>query len=50
MVRVEARLKGDRLVGKWHMFLPNGAEVFRGEWEADREPRDGEKGKPAASR
>ena len=37
MVRVEASLKGDRLVGKWEMFLANGTEVFRGEWEANRD-------------
>jgi hypothetical protein len=37
MVRVEATLTGDRLVGKWGMFLTNGTEVFRGEWEADRD-------------
>jgi mannose-6-phosphate isomerase-like protein (cupin superfamily) len=36
-VRVEARLQGDRLVGTWRMFLANGTEVFRGEWEARRD-------------
>lgn len=33
-IRVEAQLQGDRLVGKWGMFLKDGTEVFRGEWEA----------------
>jgi len=35
-VRVEARLKGGRLAGNWKMFLADGTEVFRGEWEAVR--------------
>src|SRR5262249_33694107 len=35
-VRVEARLKDGRLAGTWKMFLADGAEVFRGEWEAVR--------------
>jgi hypothetical protein len=35
-VRVTARLTGDRLVGAWGMFTADGAEVFRGEWEATR--------------
>ncbi len=36
-VRVEAELKGDRLIGKWRMFeKQSGDEVFRGEWEAVR--------------
>src|SRR6186997_976244 len=35
-IRVEAKLTGDRLVGKWGMFLKDGTEVFRGEWEAMR--------------
>src|SRR5262249_54246550 len=35
-VRVDARLQGDRLVGRWGMFTADGAEVFRGEWEARR--------------
>jgi len=35
-VRVEARLHGDRLAGTWKMFLVDGTEVFRGEWEAVR--------------
>jgi|GEM_PF-1258563 Cyanophycinase and related exopeptidases len=35
-IRVEASLNGNRLVGTWKMFLADGAEVFRGEWEAVR--------------
>jgi endonuclease YncB( thermonuclease family)/Leucine-rich repeat (LRR) protein len=35
-VRVEARLQGDQLIGKWSMFTADGAEVFRGEWQATR--------------
>jgi hypothetical protein len=35
-IRIEGKLKGDRLVGKWGMFLKDGSEVFRGEWEAMR--------------
>jgi endonuclease YncB( thermonuclease family) len=35
-VRVQARLQGDRLVGRWGMFTADGTEVFRGEWEATR--------------
>ena len=36
-VRVEAELKGDRLIGRWRMFeKQSGDEVFRGEWEAVR--------------
>ena len=35
-IRVEAQLKGDRLVGKWGVFLKDGSEPFRGEWEAVR--------------
>ncbi len=39
-IRVEARLTkgktGPRLVGSWHMFVADGTEVFRGEWEAIR--------------
>ena len=31
-----ARLTGDRLVGTWGLFTVDGAEVFRGEWEAIR--------------
>ena len=35
--RVEAELKGDRLIGKWGLFdKESGAELFRGEWEAVR--------------
>ena len=33
-IRVEARLTEGRLVGKWGLFLKDGAEPFRGEWEA----------------
>src|SRR5262245_31955876 len=35
-VRVEAALQGERLVGTWKMYLVDGTEVFRGEWEATR--------------
>lgn len=35
-IRVEAQLKGDRLVGRWRLFLNDGSEPFRGEWEAVR--------------
>jgi hypothetical protein len=35
-IRVEAQLKGERLVGKWGLFLKDGSEPFRGEWEAVR--------------
>jgi endonuclease YncB( thermonuclease family) len=35
-IRVEAVLKKDRLAGTWKMFLADGSEVFRGEWEATR--------------
>ena len=35
-VRVEAELRGIRLIGKWGMFLSDGNEAFRGEWEAVR--------------
>jgi hypothetical protein len=36
-VRVEAELKGDRLIGKWGLFeKTSGTELFRGEWEAVR--------------
>jgi len=35
-VRVEAAFQGQRLVGTWKMFLADGTEVFRGEWEAKR--------------
>jgi len=35
-VCVEARLKDGKLAGTWKMFLVDGAEVFRGEWEAVR--------------
>lgn len=35
-IRVEALLKGDRLLGKWGLFLKDGSEPFRGEWEAVR--------------
>ena len=36
MLRAEARLTGDRLVGTWGLFTSDGAEVYRGEWEAVR--------------
>src|SRR5262245_9636455 len=42
-VRVEARLKDDRLAGTWKMFLADGTEVFRGEWEAVRAKPAGKK-------
>jgi endonuclease YncB( thermonuclease family) len=35
-VRVEAQLRDGRLIGTWKMFLVDGTEVFRGEWEAVR--------------
>ena len=35
-IRVEAVLKDDRLAGTWKMYLADGTEVFRGEWEATR--------------
>jgi len=35
-IRVEAMLVGQRLVGTWKMFVADGTEVFRGEWEAKR--------------
>jgi len=35
-VRVDAVLAGDRLQGTWKLFLADGTEVFRGEWEAVR--------------
>jgi cyanophycinase len=35
-VRVEAALQGERLVGTWKLFVADGTEVFRGEWEAVR--------------
>jgi mannose-6-phosphate isomerase-like protein (cupin superfamily) len=35
-IRVEAVLDDDRLAGAWKMFLADGSEVFRGEWEATR--------------
>ncbi len=37
-IRIEAVLDGDRLAGAWKMFLADGSEVFRGEWEATRVP------------
>jgi len=36
VIRVEAKLQGDRLIGKWGLFLKDGSEPFRGEWEAVR--------------
>ena len=36
-IRVEAELKGDRLIGKWGILeKKSGSELFRGEWEAVR--------------
>lgn len=35
-VRIEARLLNGSLVGTWKMFLSDGTEIFRGEWEAVR--------------
>src|SRR5262245_22196576 len=35
-IRVEARLQGERLIGKWSILTAEGAEVFRGEWQATR--------------
>jgi len=35
-IRVEAKFKNERLVGKWGLFLNDGSEPFRGEWEAVR--------------
>lgn len=35
-IRVEAVLRGDRLSGKWGLFLQDGSEPFRGAWEAIR--------------
>src|SRR5262245_12843027 len=45
VVRVEAQLDGDRLVGRWRLFLKDGSEPFRGEWEAVR-AKAGTEGKP----
>ena len=35
-IRVEAKLTDGRLIGKWGLFLHDGTEPFRGEWEAVR--------------
>ena len=35
-IRVEAKLSDGALLGKWGMFLKDGSEPFRGEWEAAR--------------
>jgi len=35
-IRVEAALQGERLIGTWKLFVADGTEVFRGEWEAVR--------------
>ena len=35
-IRVEAKLRDGRLIGKWGLFLTDGTEPFRGEWEAVR--------------
>jgi cyanophycinase len=40
-IRVVATLKGDRLIGQWGMFLADGSEPYRGEWEAVRVPEPG---------
>jgi cyanophycinase len=37
VIRMEGRLQNDRVTGTWHMVMIDGTEVFRGEWEADRE-------------
>jgi putative transposase len=37
--RAEAKLSDGRLIGKWGLFLKDGSEPFRGEWEAVR-PKD----------
>jgi hypothetical protein len=42
-IRVEAQLKGDKLVGKWGVFTQEGAEIYRGEWEAVRAERPDKK-------
>jgi hypothetical protein len=39
IIRIEARLVDGRLLGKWGLFLKDGSEPFRGEWEAVR-PKD----------
>lgn len=36
MMRIEAAVQGDRMIGKWGLFLPDGSEPFRGEFEAVR--------------
>ena len=35
-IRVEAKLTDGRLIGRWRLFLKDGTEPFRGEWEAVR--------------
>jgi endonuclease YncB( thermonuclease family) len=35
-IRIEAKLREDRLSGRWMMYTGDGSEVFRGEWEAKR--------------
>lgn len=42
-IRVDARIQGDRLIGRWRMFLADETEVFRGEWEAKRTTEEKEK-------
>jgi hypothetical protein len=39
VVKAEASLKDDRLAGTWKMYLVDGTEAFRGEWEATRAKR-----------
>lgn len=36
VIRFDAQLDGNRLIGKWRMFTGDRSEVFRGEWEATR--------------
>jgi hypothetical protein len=45
-IRVEAKFKGEKLIGRWHMFTKDGTEVFRGEWEAVRHKEAGGKQQP----
>lgn len=40
-IRVEARFMDGRLLGKWQLFLKDGTEPFRGEWEAVRPKEKG---------
>jgi hypothetical protein len=45
-VRVEAKLEGDCLVASWHMLTADGAEVFRGQWKAERAKETSDQPKP----